>query len=59
MAADRGGKKRPGRFLSNTHEHGERWGVHIYVSGDGSTHAGRKRVQKRQENTCAHFKVVM
>lgn len=59
MAADRGGKKRPGRFLSNAHEHGEVGGGHIYVSQDGSTHAGRKRMQKQQENTCAHFKVVM
>lgn len=34
-------------------------GVHIYVSQDASTHTGRKRMQKQQENTCAYFKVVM
>lgn len=54
-AADRG-KKRPGRLLSNTHD--RRRGVHVYVSQDGSTHPGRKRMQKH-ENTCANFKVVM
>lgn len=35
-----------------------RRGVHIYVSKDGSTHTGRKKMQKH-ENTCVHFKVVM